>query len=389
MKTNRFCIVLGLILNCQVTWAFQDIYEPDDSTAEGATIIRVNNDAQQHTLHTQTDKDWFKFYAAEGINYEVIADQVGTDIDIILELYGSDAPLEGINDGSDAPLERIKDEGKGKPEILSWLMQSEGWYFIKVSDFNKESVNCRLNIQYELRVKKGDGPTIDSSLQINVIDGTSGQPIEDKNARFYTNCNKNDRAPSGFELGICQGLNEVFVEADGYQALSCQMQIPHTFKTPFQRTISLWPNNQIPVLSPAEVKFRNGDTLRASQEIYRNGDNLKVEFNLHELPAYICARYYVGIAYPDGNLFIIKETINDLNDKEALNEDGLKKLEPLNPVYLPHWIGEKNVVIEQSVNDSLLRGNYLLYLLRMPRIINDPVNNLDKGELNVSQFRIK
>ena len=383
----QYLAILWLILNCQVTWAFQDIYEPDE-TVEEATIIRVDNDIrQQHTLHNQEDYDWFKFYGIKGFKYEIIAYTVGADIDVVLELYGSDSTTK---------LERINDDSKGKPEGFSWRIQAEGWYFIKVSDFTaQEPETCRKDIQYELRIKTGVAIPDNAILQINIKDANSGQDI-DKNAIFYTNCHgRGDSSPSGLPFRTCSGLLEVSVVADGYQTLNCQMQIsPESY---FLGTISLWPNGHPPILSEEKINFRNEDTLKLSQETYHNGDNLRVEFELHNLKLkpnkepseYLCARYYVGIAYPDGNLFIIRESINDLNDKEALNEDGFKKLELLNPASLPYWSGEENVVIEQSVNDSLPRGEYLLYLLRMPQGIDDPVNNLDKGELNVKPFQIK
>ncbi len=95
----------------------------------------------------------------------------------------------------------------------------------------------------------------------------------------------------------------------------------------------------------------------------------------------------MGIAYPDGRLFVIRDLVNDLTHINALIEAGLRKLEPFNPAFLPHWTGIGNVIIEQSVSSQLPRGEYVLYLLSMPATA--PIDQIDQGELNMTTFRIE
>jgi hypothetical protein len=372
-KTVSFLLIiiwLMLALNYRVVLAFQDIYEPDE-TAEQANRILVDDDTlQQHTLHSGEDEDWFKFYGAEGIQYDLLVETVGADINVVLEFYDSDGVTK---------LERSDDDGKGEKEALSWRTKSEGWYFAKISDKLNNSAtseNCRRDIQYQLRLTRSDAPDFDGEVRGKVIDAVSGQPIKD--AIVSNSCNKYSPEFSfedgSYSLISEDGLCELTAKkAPDYKPLTCHVAIPPIFS--IVRNFRLWPTAQnVPAPSPSQIAFRNGDTLRPSQPVYRNGDNLKVEFDLHELPSYICARYYAGIAYPDGRFFIITQ---------------LNQFEPFDWVFLPLWAGSGFVVIDKSVDDNWPRGDYQLYLLRMPTALEDPINHLDKGELNVGQFRIE
>jgi hypothetical protein len=358
MKINHFYIaVLGLALIYQAAWAFQDIYESDDGF-EQATSLRVDDEKrQQHTLHNQEDEDWFKFYAAKGIKYEIIAYSVGADIDVVLELYGSDGETK---------LERINDDSQGEQESFSWRMQSEGWYFIKVSSFETESKTCRSELQYELRVKKGIAQTFSGAVQGFVKDALSGKPVVE--AIVYSECpkGKSEPVPSGedgyYDLDSHADFCDLIINVDdgSYKPLRCHIQISEGFPTP--KDISLLPNGQLP---PAPLP---------SQLVYHNGDILHVEFQASLLPLQSCVRYHFAIVYPDGQFFIISKK---------------DELEEFNPPSLAHWEDAGNVLIDKPISDDMPRGDYQLHILRMPEGITDPLNNLDKGELNVGQFRVE
>jgi hypothetical protein len=357
MKTMTFLMcLLMLALNYRAVFAFQDIYEPDDN-AEQANRITVDDETlQQHTLHSGEDEDWFKFYAAQGIQYDLIVETVGADINVVLEFYDSDGTTK---------LERSDDDGNGKKEALSWRTQSEGWYFAKISDkLNSSAPTCRQDIQYQLRVTRSDAPDFDGEVRGKVIDALSGQPI--KYAIIYACGNQNAPTPS-FEDGSYSLLSEdgfceltAKVKDGAYKPLTCHLQIPKLFT--IVRNMPLLPSGQnIPAPSP-------------SKTVYQHGEQLRVEFQSVGLPAQSCIRYYFGIAYPDGRFFIITQ---------------LNRFELFDWVYLPLWTGQQNVIIDKPIDNDMPRGEYLLYILRMPEGINDPINNLDKGELNVSSFRIE
>ncbi len=365
-------ILLAWVLNHQSVLAFQDRYEPNDNV-EQATLIFVDDEIpRQHTLHSPKDEDWFKFYSWKDMVYEIKADLVGTDIDPVIELYESDSM--NLLERADIGLE-------GDEEFFIWQPQASGFYYVKVSDIAEQSGECRKNIQYELalRVYTASSCLVDEIVQGFITDGISGKPIP--NALISNHCcqkvaHTNERGYytlKSSNFGLCS----LTFKAEGYQFLTCQMPVFRS--SPAQSLISkhvqLFPDEQnLPTLLPSQFVFRNGDTLRASQEVYRYGDHLKVEFDLHELPSYICAFYSVGMAYPDGRFFMITR----LNEFQAFN-----------PSFLPHWQGTGKVVIDKQIADDMPRGDYQLYLLRMPQRIENPLSNLDQGELNVKAFRIE
>jgi len=362
-------IIALLVMTHQWAFAFSDSYEPDDEMEQATLVIVGDKISAQHTLHSVEDEDWFKFYARakEHVRYNIIASPVGTDIRVKMELYDSQGQL----------LKTVNDGYEGENESISqWRALSDGFYYLKISDSAEPTDHCRLNIQYQLQISAGIAP-IPATVKGFVKDANSKNPLN--GAIIYTNCNEYNTTIS-FEEGdylfihYCPaGLYEISAEFVGYQTLTCHIPVPEIATQ--LRDIALLPNNKNPpALSPAQILFRNGDTLQPSKAVYRNGDSLKVEFQLMALPSYICARYYVGIAYPDGRFFIVTQ---------------LNQFEPFDWQFLPLWKGIGNTVIDKPIDNNWPRGDYLLYLLRMPASIEDPVNHLDNGELNVTTFRVE
>ncbi len=209
---------------------------------------------------------------------------------------------------------------------------------------------------------EGEKPEFEGAMQGVVTDAISGQPIEE--AIVYNSCRKNHAVPTDekgyYDLTSYSGLCELTAEAEGYQALTCQIVIPEL--VPLQRNLSLLPHGQnVPPLVP-------------SQRVYHPGDILQVEFQATGLPPQSCLRYHFVIAYPDGRFFVL----TDFNRFEAFN-----------PPFLPHWIGTGNVVIDKPIDNDMPHGEYQLYILRMPEGIEEPLNHVERGKLNVGQFRIE
>lgn len=334
--------------------AFQDLDEPDDSLEQAHLILVGDKTRHQHTLHNRADEDWFTFYAMAKINYKIEVRSVGTDIDVVVELYDSKGkPL----------LTEPQNEGiEGEAEFLPWQAPSEAFYYLKISDIAPESDNCRTNIQYELQVARGIAPEFEGVIEGVVTDALSGQVIT--HATLFRQCFKNQVVPSfgdgKYSLSTCAGFSELNAKAEGYKSLTCQISVPQKFT--IIRNMPLLPEGTLP---PAPIP---------SQTVYHHGDTLRIEFQTLGLPPQSCIRYYFGIAYPDGRFFIMPD---------------FNRLEPFNPPYLPHWVGTGNVVLDKPIDNDMPSGDYILYLLRMPEGIDDPVNNLDKGELNVGQFRVE
>jgi hypothetical protein len=142
--------VLSLALNYSSVFAFEDIYE-DNDTFGNATLIKIGDTKRcQYTLHNRDDEDWFKFYAprhgndGKEIRYEIKIYNTGYDIDVAFELYEPDAVTL---------IRRVNKLFTGNGEhISSWIPPSDGYYYIKVYDTALESDSCRKDIQYEILI---------------------------------------------------------------------------------------------------------------------------------------------------------------------------------------------------------------------------------------------
>lgn len=318
LELTKF-VMLFLIQNSHfgIALAFPDRYEPNDNF-EQAILLLVDDNFQQYALQTREDEDWFKFYAAGENDYGIIVEPVGeeADIDVVIEFYDHKSTL----------LETVNDSSIGQTKKLWYPVPAEGWYLIKISDLADITDQYRINIQYKLRVARTDAPKWSGEVRGVVTDALSGEPIE--TAVVYSGCDENYRFPSlkgGYyslpsEIGSC----ELKVKAEGYQPLTCQIEVPPKF--PLQINLPLLPQNQtMPPLSFA-------------QTVYQNGDQLRIEFLPSLRPPQTCLRYYFGIVYPDQRFFVI----TDLNQFELFN-----------PSRLLDWEGTGAVVIDRPVNDEL------------------------------------
>jgi hypothetical protein len=359
------------------TLAFEDIYEPDNSFEQATQIVANANVRQQHTLHTQQDEDWFKFYAVAHIpcgsgSYDIKIKPVGKDIDVALDLYGPD--------GSTL-LTKVNKAFNGQPETLTWSAPADGFYYLRVRDTAKPLAEgkCRLETQYELQIF--DGCAALPWKVKGVVKDTSGTPIE--GATVSSSCNLQDYSnPQGeYLLNGCpfpSGTYAITASKPGYKTLTCHL--PASFSPEIPKNFFLPKAGETPLLQAVNINAE--DKLVPSQTVYQRGETLRVEFPLFRLSPDSCILYYLGLEYPDKKLMVIK----DFNVLEALN-----------PTSLSHWIGighttekqDAQIVIEMPVDENWPRGQYKLHLLRMPALVEDPVSNLGLGEWNVSNFEVK
>jgi hypothetical protein len=214
-----------------------------------------------------------------------------------------------------------------------------------------------------------------------ITDATSAQPIP--NATLFSNSSpktaiSNDQGR--FVLDILPGLPMVTIQAAGYQSLTCQIPMADLIALP--RNFVLFPEGQpIPPPSPEQLAFRNGDTLKPSQAVYHQGDKLSLAFDLHPLAEGLCAFYYVGVLSPNQEFYLLTEAVHTVDQATPVNLATLSSLPP--------WTGDGYQVIDQLAVDNLPRGNYTLYLLRMPSNVENPLEYLEMGELNIANFRIE
>ncbi len=102
----------------------------------------------------------------------------------------------------------------------------------------------------------------------------------------------------------------------------------------------------------------------------------------------VCVRYFLAMQYPepDNRLFFIEHFIRDFNQLREVKSN-----------VIPHWIGvkpsnenkEDSLRVIKMLVDDMPRGEYKLYLLRMPGYVEDPFNHLHLGELNVTTFKVE
>ncbi len=144
----------------------QDAYEDDDNTGQ-ASIIVLNNDAPQlHNFHDVGDVDWVKFFAQNGVNYEIKADNLGphAENDIVLELYDSTNTLLTTQDEGDQGLE-------GEEELISWTAPADGIYYVKASQYELTVFGGGTN--YDLSVYRPTLPDLGTIQGIVISDQSS------------------------------------------------------------------------------------------------------------------------------------------------------------------------------------------------------------------------
>jgi hypothetical protein len=332
-----------IALQHQLAFAFPDIYEPDNKRDKANLIIINNDQRQQHTLHSLTDQDWFKFYANE-LNTYKISLKYGSDIDPIIQIY-------------DQTLKFIEEKKSG-----DWNAPSEGFYYFKVTDQNSTEMACRKEIQYELEINTSGGkPTFNGQIQGYIRDAIFGDPIDD--VRISNSCRRNYVVPSDknghYILPSNTGSCELKAEKEAYKPIICNVNIPAII--PIQINLVLLPMDQ---KIPTPFTFKN---------TYHRGEILHVEIDSKLLSPQTCVRYYFGIGYPDRRLFIIADK---------------NKLELLNPEAPIAWTSNDSILIDMPINKTMPNGEYKLYILRSAELKEEALKNIHKGEWNVGTFKI-
>jgi len=106
-----------------------------------------------------------------------------------------------------------------------------------------------------------------------------------------------------------------------------------------------------------------------AQTAYHDGDMFKVK--LPPLPN--GQVQYVGVALPDGTIFVLA----DLNG-----------FTPFDGANLPVWQGSE-VAIEVPISAGIPRGEYTIYLLRVPVGLEQPIAHPEQWVLGVNTFKVE
>lgn len=115
-----------------------DAFEDDNSYTTAAPIHP--GEPQLHTFHSPGDEDWVKFFAQSDTAYEIVATQLGTNIDLKIDVFYEPfvGPLTQITYLSDIDDEW---EGEGAFEIVNVDLVADpeldmGVYYIRISSAN-------------------------------------------------------------------------------------------------------------------------------------------------------------------------------------------------------------------------------------------------------------
>lgn len=356
--------------------AFPDLAEPNDKPSKATFINIGSNEPVQYTLSGSNsesgDEDWFRFYAAPGIKYDVVLFKVGMHLDVAMELYDRDMNL----------LKSVDDRAQGENESFTWSPKEEGEYYLKVWERDLGSQECRTDFQYQLSIvnpqacKEGtiigqvaNALTGEKLLNIQVL--VSGDNI----------LSDNSKEDGDYRLkGFCDALHTLKVENPDFHPWSCQVltsqdftkvvNIPLVPITESLKVVPLTPNADSWLFKPAE------------KTSYRRGEQLILDLNLHGLAEGDCAAYYVGILYPDFQFFTITEK------GQLENVDLNKVLDPVDPLPLSRWSSSKLTVFDQEIGTDWQLGVYTVYLLKLPAAASPTVNNVELGQLVVTQFTV-
>jgi len=133
------------------TWIFQgnapDLFEADDSLETAGIIVpqvswqgRYDVLTQRHNFHKEADEDFCKFYGLAGESFEIIAENLDVNCDVAITLYDTNQSIIFEQD----------DYGYGESEFASVKLLSDGYYYIKVQQY--DSLDHGMDTGYDLKV---------------------------------------------------------------------------------------------------------------------------------------------------------------------------------------------------------------------------------------------
>lgn len=141
-----------------------DGYEPDESAADPTALtVTASVQTQEHTLHTATDKDWYRFQGLAGRTYHFLSTS-GTDTQIYL--YADDGTTQLA----------FNDDGAGYPNFhLAYTPTATTYFTLKVVGWNGDVGAYGFNYYYSIGLTPPQNVTITNS-ESNVTVSWSAVP---------------------------------------------------------------------------------------------------------------------------------------------------------------------------------------------------------------------
>ncbi len=134
IKFFQAIVVLAVILFTRFVLAEEtgiDVYENDNFLKSAKIIILNNESSQKHNLYETNDEDWVKFFGLRDETYEVKAENVGRNCNIVIELYDKNETF-------------LKDENtgtEGDDALLTFSTPEDDIYYIKIYNISELSGN--------------------------------------------------------------------------------------------------------------------------------------------------------------------------------------------------------------------------------------------------------
>ncbi len=186
-----------------------DSFEPDNEMSEAKLIATNARAPQNHDLSVAGDVDWVKFVGRQDEIYDIEADNLGLDADVMLDLYDTAGNLLLSSDLDGKPDPVLG----GGDELMSFRTPADGVYFLKVRNFDTEASGE--NTTYDLKVFRPIGQeggpdlsilqSIAGANAIELVTTTLNVNVENLGGQFEDNTISNVLMklflPSGTEVG--------------------------------------------------------------------------------------------------------------------------------------------------------------------------------------------
>ncbi|KJR40877.1 secreted protein containing S-layer homology region domain protein [Candidatus Magnetoovum chiemensis] len=215
-----FCCLIVCFSNS--TAYGQDEYEPDDEPHQASVINIDEEEKRYHDFHQDGDTDWIMFYATGGRDYTIEISDPQSNIDPIVELYYENDLTSAID---------IIDDGQiGEEESRSWRCQADGFYYLKVYDYDNtygdntgyyvDIYEPTLSFTSKIKGVVYDTATGKPIYQAFVDAGAGGNPANSlSNGSYVTSCDAGDWVLTATKSGyntytktITVGASETIVE---------------------------------------------------------------------------------------------------------------------------------------------------------------------------------
>jgi len=156
------------IFNYSYTGNQGDSYEPDNSASQYTTLsVTTSNQTQDHTLHTSSDQDWYRFNGVAGRTYTFYSTG---DTDTRVYLY---------QDNGTSQIAWDDDDGDGNNFFQAFLPSTTGYYKLKVDGY--ETGAYTINYSYIVYIDPDTYEPDDSASDYTSLSVTTSNQTQNHN----------------------------------------------------------------------------------------------------------------------------------------------------------------------------------------------------------------